>query len=64
MAFKVLTTDNALNDLREIVEFIAEDDPRAAERLGEKLIVRAMDLANLPERHALHGAWRWPAFLH
>jgi plasmid stabilization system protein ParE len=32
MAWKVLITDSALADLREIVEFIAQDDPEAAER--------------------------------
>ena len=58
MDFKVLITDSALNDLQEIVEFVAQDDPRAAERLGEKLIHRAMSLANLPERHALYDAQR------
>jgi len=58
MGFKVLITDNALNDLQEIVEFVAQDDSRAAERLGEKLIVRTMSLANLPERHAFHDKRR------
>jgi len=54
MGFKVLITDSALNDLREIVEFVAQDDPSAAERLGERLVVRAMSLSDFPERHALH----------
>jgi len=36
--------DSALNDLREIVDFIAEDDPGAAARLGEK---------------PLSGRWTW-----
>jgi toxin ParE1/3/4 len=58
MGFKVLITDSALNDLQEIVEFVAQDDPRAAERLGEKLIHRAMSLAHLPERHGLHDQRR------
>jgi len=58
MDFKVLITDNALNDLREIVEFIAQDDPQAARILGEKLIIRSLSLANLPERHAFHDARR------
>jgi len=40
MDFKVLITDSALADLREIVEFIAQDDAQAAARLGEKLIAR------------------------
>ena len=58
MGFKVLITDNALNDLREIVGFVAQDDPRAAERLGGKLIDRALSLTNLPERHSLHDPQR------
>lgn len=58
MDFKVLITDSALNDLREIVEFAARDEPRAAERLGDKLVTRALSLATLPERYALHDAKR------
>ena len=58
MGFKVLITDSALNDLREIVEFVAQDDPRAAEKLGRKLISRTMGLANLPERYAFHDPKR------
>ena len=58
MDFKVLITDSALDDLREIVEFVAQDDPRAAARLGEQLIARAMSLATLPERYPFHDARR------
>jgi plasmid stabilization system protein ParE len=58
MDFKVLITDEALDDLREIVEFVARDNPYAAQRLGEKLIARALSLATLPERHAYHEARR------
>ncbi len=58
MDFKVLITDTALNDLREIVEFIARDNPQAAARLGEKLIARALTLSTLPERHAFHDISR------
>ena len=58
MDFKVLIADTALADLRGIVEFIAQDDPQAAARLGEKLIARALSLATLPERHAYHDARR------
>ena len=58
MDFKVLITDSALADLREIVTFIAHDDPVAALRLGEKLIARALRLAANPERFALHDARR------
>jgi toxin ParE1/3/4 len=58
MDFKVLITESALNDLREIVEFVARDDPQAAESLGEKLIARALSLAKTPERHPLHDPQR------
>jgi plasmid stabilization system protein ParE len=40
------------------VEFVARDDPRAAARLGEKLILRAMSLTDLAERHAFHDLGR------
>lgn len=58
MDYKVLITDSALADLREIVEFVAQDDPQAAGRLGEKLIARALSLSTMPERHASHDAAR------
>ena len=58
MDFKGLITDNAVADLREIVAFVAYDDPAAALRLGEKLIARALLLATNPERFALHDARR------
>ena len=38
MDFKVLIADSAIADLKEIVEFVAEDNPEAAIRLGEKLL--------------------------
>ena len=50
MDFKVLIADSAVEDLREIVEFVAEDDPQAAERLANKLIDCALDLHALPYR--------------
>jgi plasmid stabilization system protein ParE len=58
MGYKVLITDSALADLREIVEFVAQDDPQLAVRLGEKLIAGAMGLSALPERHAFHDTGR------
>lgn len=56
MDYEVLITDAALADLRAIVEFVAQDDPVAATRLGEKLIDRALSLRVLPKRHAFHNA--------
>ena len=50
MDFKVLIADRAIADLKEIVEFVAEDNPDAAIRLGEKLIAHTMTLARMPQR--------------
>jgi len=58
MDFKVLITDSALAGLREIVTFVAHDDPVAALRLGEKLISRVLRLSANPERFAFHDAER------
>jgi hypothetical protein len=35
MDFKVLIADSAIADLKQIVEFVAEDNPEAAVRLGD-----------------------------
>lgn len=58
MDFKVLITDSALLDLQEIVQFVAQDDPAAAARLGLKLVRHAMNLATMPERHAYYDKER------
>jgi addiction module RelE/StbE family toxin len=58
MDFKVLITDNALADLREIVRFVAYDDPAAALRLGEKLVAHALRLTTFPDRFPLHDPKR------
>jgi plasmid stabilization system protein ParE len=58
MDFKVLIADSAIADLKEIVEFVAHDDPDAASRLGEKLVDRALSLARMPQRFAFHDEQR------
>ncbi len=58
MDFKVLITESAIADLKEIVEFVAQDDSGAAIRLGEKLVDRALTLASLPQRFPLHDQQR------
>jgi len=58
MDFKVLITDSAIADLKQIVEFVAEDNPEAAIRLGEKLLSHALSLATLPERFRFHDRRR------
>jgi plasmid stabilization system protein ParE len=50
MDFKILIAESAIADLRNIVEFVAEDDPHAATRLANKLIDRALSLGALPHR--------------
>ena len=54
MDFKVLIADSAIADLKEIVEFVAEDNPEAAIRLGEKLLAHALSLATFPQRFPFH----------
>ena len=53
MDFKVLIADSAVEDLKAIVEFVAEDDPPAASKLAEKLLSKALSLKNFPERHPI-----------
>lgn len=50
MDFKVILSPRAIRDLREIVRYIAWDNPRAAEKFGSLLIARARSLGTLPER--------------
>ncbi|HMG05662.1 MAG TPA: type II toxin-antitoxin system RelE/ParE family toxin [Chthoniobacterales bacterium] len=58
MEFKVLIAETAIADLKEIVEFVAHDDPDAAARVGGKLVQNAMGLAIMPERFPLHDLRR------
>ena len=48
MAFKVLVTEIANQDLGEIVRYIAGDDPGAAERFGLDLLGKLRLLENHP----------------
>src|SRR5436190_12342184 len=58
MDFKVLIADSAIADLKQIVEFVAEDNPEAAIPLGEKLLGHALSLATFPERFPFHDRRR------
>jgi plasmid stabilization system protein ParE len=58
MEFKVLITETAIADLKDMVEFVAHDDQNAAARVGEKLVQNAMGLATMPERFPLHDSGR------
>ncbi len=50
MGHKVILTPQALDDLREIVSFIAQDNSERAKSFGNELIDHALTLADLPER--------------
>lgn len=49
MDFKVVWTPLARDDLREIVEHIARDDPEAARRVGERILESVEVLGDMPE---------------
>jgi plasmid stabilization system protein ParE len=49
MGFKVILTPQSLDDLENIVMFIAKDNPDRARSFGNELINRALSAANFPE---------------
>ena len=50
MVYKVIWAPRALEELREITNYIRRDNPAAARSFGLKLIEKAESLATLPER--------------
>ncbi len=50
MGHKVILTPQSLDDLEEIVTFIAKDNPERARTFGNELIDRAVSVATFPER--------------
>jgi toxin ParE1/3/4 len=49
MDYKVILSPRAIQDLEEIVRYIAFDNPVRAESFGQELITKAKMLANFPE---------------
>src|SRR5438445_617476 len=49
MAYKIIWSCQARDDLREIVTFIAADNPTAAEAFGFRLMSKVDVLANFPQ---------------
>ncbi|HET8555011.1 MAG TPA: type II toxin-antitoxin system RelE/ParE family toxin, partial [Rhodanobacteraceae bacterium] len=47
--YKVSWTEPALDDLLQVVDFIAEDNPLTAERILEQLSRRAATLERMPQ---------------
>lgn len=48
MDYRIEWSKTSLGDLRDMVRFIAKDDPRTAERFGERLIRRIEETALFP----------------
>lgn len=48
MAFQIIWSQTAVEDLREIVQYIAVDDPAAAANLAERIISRIETASDLP----------------
>ncbi len=68
MGYRVILAASADRDLEEIVRFLAQKNPAAAERLGYALVDDALSLAKFPfrgksvrdrpdYRRILHGRW-------
>ncbi|MEO0454212.1 MAG: type II toxin-antitoxin system RelE/ParE family toxin [Verrucomicrobiota bacterium] len=50
MGYQVILTRLAQDDLQEITEYIALDDPVSAERFANQLLDEALELENFPQR--------------
>ena len=50
MGYKVILSTLALEDLEQIVAYVAQNDPTAAERLGRRLLDQAETPGYLPHR--------------
>jgi addiction module RelE/StbE family toxin len=48
MAFKIIWSQTAVEDLKGIVQYIALDDPNAAANLAERIIQRIESASKLP----------------
>jgi plasmid stabilization system protein ParE len=49
MAYRIFWTPIAVQDLRDVCEFISRDNPVAAQRMGEELIEQAEAIALFPQ---------------
>lgn len=48
MDFRIIWSEIALRDLRDIVRYIARDDPKTAERFGNLIISKILNLGTFP----------------
>src|SRR5687768_4023865 len=51
MDFKVVFKDSFILDLKQLIQWIASEDPNAAKRLGKLIVDRSESLAFFPERY-------------
>jgi len=51
--YEVAFLQEALDDLEEIILYIAQDDPDAALRMHDEIISKSIDLATFPKRGRL-----------
>jgi toxin ParE1/3/4 len=50
MAFRIIWTKSAREDLKAVVKYIKSDNPKAAESFGFRLIKEAESVAEFPRR--------------
>ena len=48
MDFKVLVSDQALNDLSDIIDYVSRDNPEAASHVGQSLLDHLRVLQSFP----------------
>ncbi len=48
MVYKIIVSEEAISDLRDIVAYIAKDNPSVAKKFGSKLIQSTKPLSNHP----------------
>jgi toxin ParE1/3/4 len=48
MAFRVVWSETALADLRDLVRYIARDDRQAAKRFGDLIVTKVQSLQTFP----------------
>jgi len=60
MDYKIVWSERSLSNLQEIVQYIAEDNPLAAERMGDFIIKKSSLLAQFPELGSIFIKLRRP----
>src|SRR5436305_773330 len=57
MDFKIVITESATSDLEQIVEYIASDNPTAAQRVGEIILEKFQGLKRFPFMRRMVPEW-------